>query len=128
MGSSSAETSQPVCAYYPIRSGLPQLKAYLKGERERERFTANCGNLVNFAGELSSKALLYFSDMGALQLEVGLGHMRDASMVIGRANVANLTALPVEGSLFGYVDFHTSHRTHSPHTLTAHTSQTQLSH
>ena len=38
--------------------------------------------------------LLIGSDMGPLQLEVGLGHMKETSMVIGRAAVEDLTDLP----------------------------------
>jgi len=42
-------------------------------------------------------------DMGALQLDVGLGHMRDASMVIGQAEVDNLTELARDKPLCKFV-------------------------
>ena len=42
-------------------------------------------------------------DIGALHLEVGLGHMKDTSMVIGQVQVDNLAALTEDSALSKYV-------------------------
>lgn len=41
------------------------------------------------------------SDMGALVFEVGLGHMSDVSMVIGRASIPDITPLISKGQIQG---------------------------
>ncbi len=40
--------------------------------------------------------------MGAVAFDVGLGHMTDPSMVIGRATVPDLVPLLTDGRIAGY--------------------------
>lgn len=46
-------------------------------------------------------AVSALSDMGTMIFEVGLGHMSDASMVIGTASVSDVTQLVAKGQVQG---------------------------
>ena len=91
-------------AYFPIRSTLSQLAAYLKGEWTRYLLCITINNVYSH---------LLQADMGSLTFQVGLGHMTDSSMVIGQAIVPSLKQLTPSSPLKGLV--------HIPTHLTKHT-------
>lgn len=78
----------PNIGYYPVRAGLSQFNAYLKG-------------IIFFTCSAMNCCDCCLSDMGAVVFEVGLGHMSDASMVIGWASVPDASPLVAKGQMQG---------------------------
>lgn len=84
------DQAAPSIAHYSIQAGLPQFSAYLKGLHS---ITVALCVVCSQCG---------VADMGAVAFEVGLGHMTDPSMVIGRAVVPDLVVLMSKRQVSGY--------------------------
>ncbi len=76
-------------AVYQIRSGWPQFKSYIQGALIIAFLSSNT---------IHDIASIH-TDMGSLYVHVGLGHMTDESMVIGKASVPSLSKLSPTNAL-----------------------------